>query len=160
MKLIILGKNKKKKTVFHKIWKLQKLNLAISQKTNCCEKKTSRKLQASFCGNYFRRHFLSVTFSFFQVHLILSKFSDFKIKFRISTNFSHSAHGIIIRTPVDIGRKLNVHKTFRRRLMNVLCTFSLRPVSTGTMITCKTLLNARLSLQVAYCLKLNIFEFS
>ena len=36
--------------------------------------------------------------------------------------------------PVDTGRKLNVHKTFRRRpgrLLSVLCTFNLRPVSTG-----------------------------
>ena len=36
--------------------------------------------------------------------------------------------------PVDKRRKLNVHKTFRRRsgrLLNVLCTFNLRPVSTG-----------------------------
>ena len=36
---------------------------------------------------------------------------------------------------VDTGRKLKVHKTFRRRpgrLLNVLCTFNLRPVSTGT----------------------------
>ena len=36
--------------------------------------------------------------------------------------------------PVDTGRKLKVHKTFRRRtgrLLNVLCTFSLRSVSTG-----------------------------
>ena len=36
--------------------------------------------------------------------------------------------------PVDTGRKLNVHKTFRRRpgrLLNGLCTFNLRPVSTG-----------------------------
>ena len=35
---------------------------------------------------------------------------------------------------VDTGRKLNVHKTFRRRpgrLQNVLSTFNLRPVSTG-----------------------------
>ena len=35
--------------------------------------------------------------------------------------------------PVDTGRKLNVHKTFRwrpRRHLNVLCTFNLRPVST------------------------------
>ena len=34
---------------------------------------------------------------------------------------------------VDTERKLNVHKTFRRcpgRLLNVLCTFNLRPVST------------------------------
>ena len=36
--------------------------------------------------------------------------------------------------PVDTGRKLNVHKTFRRhsgRILNALCTFNLRPVSTG-----------------------------
>ena len=36
--------------------------------------------------------------------------------------------------PVDTGRKLDVHETFRRRprrLLNVLCTLSLRPVSTG-----------------------------
>ena len=26
---------------------------------------------------------------------------------------------------------MNVHETFRRRLLNVLCTFNLRPVSTG-----------------------------
>ena len=35
----------------------------------------------------------------------------------------------IISNPVDTGRKLNVHKTFRRRpgrLLNVLCTFNLR----------------------------------
>ena len=39
-----------------------------------------------------------------------------------------------IAVPVDTGRKLNVHNTFRRRpgrLLNVLCTFDLRPVSTG-----------------------------
>ena len=38
---------------------------------------------------------------------------------------------------VDTGRKLNVHKTFRRRpgrLLNVLCTFNLRPVSTGSVV--------------------------
>ena len=36
--------------------------------------------------------------------------------------------------PVDTGHNLNVHKTFRRRsgrLLNVLCTFNLRPLSTG-----------------------------
>ena len=36
--------------------------------------------------------------------------------------------------PVDTGRKLNVHKTFGRRpgrLLNVLHTLNLRPVSTG-----------------------------
>ena len=36
--------------------------------------------------------------------------------------------------PLGTGRKLNVHKTFRRRpgrLLNVLCTFHLRSVSRG-----------------------------
>ena len=40
----------------------------------------------------------------------------------------------VIINPVDTGRRLNVHKTFRRRpgrLLNVLRTFNLRPVSTG-----------------------------
>ena len=39
--------------------------------------------------------------------------------------------------PVDPGRKLNVHKTFRRRpgrFLNVLYTFNLRPVSTGERV--------------------------
>ena len=39
--------------------------------------------------------------------------------------------------PVDTGRKLNVHKTFRirpGRLLNVLCTFNLRPVSAGYLV--------------------------
>ena len=42
--------------------------------------------------------------------------------------------------PVDTGRKWNVHQTFRRRpgrLLNVLCTFSLRPVSTGLAVFLK-----------------------
>ena len=36
--------------------------------------------------------------------------------------------------PVDTGRELKIHKTFRGRpgrLLNVLCTFTLRPVSAG-----------------------------
>ena len=44
--------------------------------------------------------------------------------------------------PLDQGRKLNVHKTFRRRpgrLLNVLCTFHLRPMSTGIATQCKKL---------------------
>ena len=42
-----------------------------------------------------------------------------------------------MNSPVDTGRKLNVHKTFRRRpgrLLNVLSTFNLRPVSTGMRV--------------------------
>ena len=39
--------------------------------------------------------------------------------------------------PADTGLKLNGHKTFGRclgRLLNVLCTFNLRPVSTGILL--------------------------
>ena len=42
--------------------------------------------------------------------------------------------------PADTGHKLNVHKMFRRRpgrLLNVLCTSSLRPVFTGKLIVFK-----------------------
>ena len=38
------------------------------------------------------------------------------------------------QTPVDAWRKLNVIETFRRRpgrLLSILCTFNLCPVSTG-----------------------------
>ena len=51
--------------------------------------------------------------------------------------------------PVDTGRKLNVHKTFRRRpgrLLNVLCTFNLHPVATeisSTMIKGRTLFRTK-----------------
>ena len=44
--------------------------------------------------------------------------------------------------PLDTGRKLNVHKTFRRRpgrLLNVLCTFNLRPVSRGIILSCTSI---------------------
>ena len=50
------------------------------------------------------------------------------------SGFFHQKESIFVTLPVDTGRKLNVHKTFRRRpgrLLNVLCTFNLRPVSTG-----------------------------
>ena len=39
--------------------------------------------------------------------------------------------------PIDTGSKLNVHKTFSKRpgrLLKVLCTFNLRPVSTGKCV--------------------------
>ena len=48
--------------------------------------------------------------------------------------FSSSVHYFDCLCSVDTGRKLNVHKTFRRRpgrFLNVLFTFNLPPVSTG-----------------------------
>ena len=46
-------------------------------------------------------------------------------------------HFIVDCFPVDTGRKVNVHKTFRRRpecLLNALCTFSLRLVSADSSL--------------------------
>ena len=45
-----------------------------------------------------------------------------------------------LQYPVDTGRKLNVHKRFRKRpgrLLNVLCTFNLRPVSIDKILVDK-----------------------
>ena len=62
-------------------------------------------------------------------------------KFSISTSCPNmkdkplnSLNAKVAIITVDPGRKLNVHKTFKRRpgrLLNVLCTFNLHPVSTG-----------------------------
>ena len=59
--------------------------------------------------------------------------SFFKILIYIEKLFSEFLFWIAYY-PVDTGRKLNVHKSFRRRpgrLLNILCTFNLRPVFTG-----------------------------
>ena len=51
-----------------------------------------------------------------------------------STNLLLYSYFVVTLFPVDTGRKLNVHKTFKRRpgrLLNVLCTFNLRVVSKG-----------------------------
>ena len=53
--------------------------------------------------------------------------------------FSHIINNFGARNwpfPIDTGRKLNVHKAFgwlSRCLLNVLCTFNLRPVPTGLL---------------------------
>ena len=76
-------------------------------------------------------------FSFYQIETdqsfaiplsIMLKFPDkYLIIIRVNCFFQ-------VYNPADTGRKLNVHKTFRRRprrLQNVLCTFNLRPLPTG-----------------------------
>ena len=55
----------------------------------------------------------------------------------MSLNYTYSFYKQPVYNPVDTGRKLNVYKTFRRRpgsLLNVLCTFNLRPVSMGKQL--------------------------
>ena len=71
--------------------------------------------------NYFRKS--SATFE-------VSKTKKFGKNFNKLSNFLKCKFG----NPVDTGLKLNVHKSFRRRpgrLLNVLSTFNLRPVSAG-----------------------------
>ena len=59
----------------------------------------------------------------------------------------------IIAHPLDAGFKLKVYRTFRKRperLLNVLCTFNLRPQSTGHFF-------AKVSFSTAY-LSVNKFD--
>ena len=56
---------------------------------------------------------------------------NFTKESRTDKNMHEKGLKTFIQFPVDTGRKLNVHKTFRRRpgrLLNVLCRFNLRPV--------------------------------
>ena len=58
-----------------------------------------------------------------------------------------------VSDPVGTGRKLSLHKTFRRRpgrLLNVLCTFNLRPVSTGKEIRQKKIIQSNFFLHWAF----------
>ena len=61
-----------------------------------------------------------------------------ELKFRYNRHFFVKHEGTVkYITPIDTGRKLNLHKTFRRRpgrLLNVLCMFNLCGVSTGNTV--------------------------
>ena len=62
------------------------------------------------------------------------KFIDFSFKQREGFSGNLICKYTITSISVSTGRKLNVHKTFRRRpgrLLNVLCTFLFTSVSTG-----------------------------
>ena len=72
--------------------------------------------------------FCQICFLFYIDENILSESTIMDKTFESNSDF-HVKQGT---NPVDTRRKLNVHKTFRRgRLLNVLCPFNLRPVSTG-----------------------------
>ena len=76
------------------------------------------------------------TMEFFCRNVLLQMF-DWVLHTCLRVTFNISCIQLYSHTvfnPVDTGRKLNVYKTFRRhprRLLNVLCTFNLRLVSTG-----------------------------
>ena len=63
----------------------------------------------------------------------------------------HLLHAFIsCHIPVDTGRKLNVPKAFGRlpgRLLNVLFTFNLRPVSTGIRVKSESTLCTKLNVR-------------
>ena len=64
---------------------------------------------------------------------------------------------------VDTGRTLKVHKTFRRhpgRLLNVLRTFNLRPVSTRMMVKREIILTKHLTCRLNFSLIMLVFFFT
>ena len=72
--------------------------------------------------------YMSLKYSFF--------FLD-SLVFQVNQQNIHTTLTILNVIPVDRGRKLNVHKIFRRRpgpLLNVLCAFNLHHVSTGILV--------------------------
>ena len=98
----------------------------------------------------FAKYFATVFLKNFSRRLPLSLFTRnclHLLKIYLIENFSFLCSKICIMfkdseikkakkcSPVDTGRKLNVHKMFRRRpgrLLKVLCMFNLRPVPTGS----------------------------
>ena len=67
-------------------------------------------------------------------NLVVKQYQILKGNFFKKTEISPYLRIFKSTYPVDTGRKLKVHNTFRRRpghLLNVSCTFNLRPVSTG-----------------------------
>ena len=82
-------------------------------------------------------HFRLDVCPFAQLKRFVSSYFAQKCWYLLTSYFLVRTIGIfrtILSFPVDTGRKLNIHKAFRRRpgrLLNVLCTFNLRPVSTG-----------------------------
>ena len=97
------------------------------------------------CQNLYYLQYTTVLLHTFQQReqILMKKYSIYNILHFFNTLFVFFM--ILFRTClakfksinlVDTGRKLNVHKTFRRRpgrLLNVLCTFNLRLVSTGKL---------------------------
>ena len=70
---------------------------------------------------------------------LFTRFSVVKLKIDLFSVSMIFLKKYFVLDPVDIGRKLNVNKTFRRRdgrLLNALCTFNFRPVFTGEAACC------------------------
>ena len=84
---------------------------------------------------HLHRYFLKILLDLKQFLTIFLKFRKSYFQKHLPINYSIRVHLASKQIyPVDTGRKLNVYKTFRRRpgrLLNILCTFNLRPVSTG-----------------------------
>ena len=80
------------------------------------------------------QNFKAIDCYFFTVDVFKYVFFALVVLNQILLLSYYSATLLFFYNQVDTGRKLNVHKMFRRRpgrLLNVLCTFNLRAVSIG-----------------------------
>ena len=71
------------------------------------------------------------------VDQIIESFENNKYTLGVFIDLSKAFDTVDYSIPIDTGRKLNVLKASRRRpgcLLNVLCTFNLRPLSTGILL--------------------------
>ena len=141
---------------------LVKGGLKISSKftgENPCWNVISTKLQSNFIEITLRQGCSPVNFqnTFFIEHLWMAAPEFSQCLFLVFSCHEESSRFPTIYTelnvtqvkvvstpliPVETGRKFNVHKTFRRRpgrLLNVLCTLNLRPVSMGIVLHFLTL---------------------
>ena len=87
--------------------------------------------------NFVTHHGISLIASGRKLYVLLDYGKSYhRLMMKQRINFSILL--IAFRTdPIDTGPKLNVHKAFRGRpgrLLNVLCTFNLRPVSAGASV--------------------------
>ena len=109
--------------------------------------KFSLKIPWGFEHCLFEQLFIFHYISFYIITIAYQNYSNFCTRKCIKQHYVYCNYNdtsmiyinskitlLSVRNPVDTGRILNVHKTFIRRpgrLLKVLCTFNLRPVSTG-----------------------------
>ena len=97
-------------------------------------------LQSHFL--FFFQHAVNELMSFAELHkyFLPPPFSKIAICNLFKANFPFCFNGFLLLYPLDTVQKLNVHQTFRKRpgrLLNVLCTFNLSPVSRGSGNFCR-----------------------
>ena len=114
-------------------------------KKNCRDKTFNMSTNPLECFFFFKMQAFGLLVSFLKKdegRMTASKFIssamlDCRQKYVRSQHQTIEYHSFKYYNPVDTRRKLKVHKTFRRRpgrLLNILSTLDLRPVSAGNYI--------------------------